>query len=321
MSMQALADQIIDAMRGYVSRSLAGIVARLEAVEARQPERGEKGEPGPAGKDADIEPLRAELREFMAAQPVPRDGVDGEPGRDGKDADEDAIERAVMDRVLAALDEIPRPKDGIDGRDGKDADEDAITARVTERALAAIESWPRPKDGEDGLPGRDALQLDVQPGIDERRSYLRGTFASHRGGLVRAYRNSDPLDECDGDIERAGWSVVVNGIDDWAIEQQDERRFVVALRGTDGRTVQKDVSLPVVLDRGVWREGTVYARGDAVTWGGSLWIAQADEAIGKPGDNNDFRLAVKRGRDGRDGEKGERGEKGRDAPFNGAARP
>ena len=41
------------------------------------------------------------------------------------------------------------------------------------------------------------------------------------------------------------------------------------------------VPFPVVLDRGVFKEGTAYEHGDAVTFGGSLWIAQRIRMSGK----------------------------------------
>jgi len=58
------------------------------------------------------------------------------------------------------------------------------------------------------------------------------------------------------------------------------------------------VKTAVVLDAGVWKEGT-YSHGDGVTLGGSFFIAQADTTA-KPGKSDDWRLAVKRGNDGRD---------------------
>ena len=41
----------------------------------------------------------------------------------------------------------------------------------------------------------------------------------------------------------------------------------------------------------------MYERGDAVTYGGSLWIAQRDTNEYPRGEDSGWRLAVKRGRD------------------------
>ena len=69
-------------------------------------------------------------------------------------------------------------------------------------------------------------------------------------------------------------------------------------------------TLPVVLDRGVFKVGETYQAGDGVTWGGSYWIAQGETAE-KPDSGKGWRLAVKRGRDGKDGKDGERGAEGK----------
>ena len=65
----------------------------------------------------------------------------------------------------------------------------------------------------------------------------------------------------------------------------------------DGATLQ-EIKTAVVIDAGVWKDGSNYNRGDGVTLGGSFFIAQADTTA-KPGASDDWRLAVKRGADGR----------------------
>jgi integrin beta 3 len=60
------------------------------------------------------------------------------------------------------------------------------------------------------------------------------------------------------------------------------------------------------LDAGVWREG-MYQRGDTVSHGGSMWIAQQDTDTKPDTPDCHWRLSVKRGRDGKDGKPGERG--------------
>lgn len=90
----------------------------------------------------------------------------------------------------------------------------------------------------------------------------------------------------------------------------------------DGRTVRwkyKDdefeqvgeIRFDVILDRGVYRSETEYQKGDAVTYAGSLFIAQKDKPGGKsPETSSDWRLSVKRGRDGKDGKDGSPGQQG-----------
>lgn len=92
------------------------------------------------------------------------------------------------------------------------------------------------------------------------------------------------------------------GFDDMTFEHDGERGFKFRfVRGE--QTKEFPFSIPVVLDRGVFQKDGAYEHGDAVTWGGSYWIAQ--KATGSvPGTDSDWRLAVKKGRDGKHGEPG-----------------
>jgi len=53
------------------------------------------------------------------------------------------------------------------------------------------------------------------------------------------------------------------------------------------------------VDRGTWKEGLVASKNHGCTHEGSFWIAQR-ATMSKPGTSDDWRLAVKRGRDGKD---------------------
>lgn len=89
------------------------------------------------------------------------------------------------------------------------------------------------------------------------------------------------------------------------IAEQVDRRFKTATVTTPdgGRTLRlafgevvHEIKTAVILDAGIWQEGSRYSRGDGVTFGGSFFIAQTDTAA-KPGGSEDWRLAVRRGRD------------------------
>lgn len=87
------------------------------------------------------------------------------------------------------------------------------------------------------------------------------------------------------------------GFDDLDVVHDGSRGFVFRFVKGD-RVKEFAFSLPVVLDKGVYREGQEYEAGDGVTFGGSFWIAQ-QKTTGKPDSGADWRLAVKRGRDGK----------------------
>jgi len=257
----AAADAIFESVKGFVASQLATLHDEIGDVERRWAE-----------KYADLE------NRFNALQ-VKGDpgepGIMGPPGPNGEPGAE-GPQGLQGERGLAG-EQGPQGLPGIPGERG----EKGIDGR----------------DGREGEPGRDAVQIDVMAAIDPERRYPRGMYAAHAGGLVRSFRATDPLGD---NLDACGWHVVVNGIGDIAIDQIDERSFAVRTTTTDGVQVTRQLTIPAVLDRGVFREGSEYAKGDGVTFGGSFWIAQKDAPEGKPGTSPDWRLAVKKGRDGAD---------------------
>lgn len=101
------------------------------------------------------------------------------------------------------------------------------------------------------------------------------------------------------------------GFDEMTEELADDGRTVVRRYHRGNQVKEFRHTFAVVLDRGIYREGSTYRAGDGVTWAGSWWIAQ-DETREKPDSGKGWRLAVKRGRDGKNGKDGERGERGPD---------
>lgn len=245
----------------------------LDAVAGlRQPEDG---------KDADPEQIKQAVSDAVAKIPAPKDG---------KSVTLDELKPVIEEAVKREVEALPRPQDG------KSVTVDDVRPVVDEAvksAVAAIEI-PEPRDGEDG---RDALQLEILPIIDLDKSYPRGSYAKHAGGLWRAFEQTHGM---------RGWEVIVEGLAEHRIEQIDERTFEAVSVLSSGAEVRKSVSIPVVVDRGVFKADSEYKAGDGVTWGGSYWIATKDEPVGKPGEpgSDGWRLAVKRGRDGKDGRNG-----------------
>lgn len=205
-----------------------------------------------------------------------------------------AAVRAVIQRELARIEE--RWNETFDRLSKALALEvEGVAARIPDRGEKGEQGPP----GERGLDGKDALEIVIQPDLDPAKSYPRGTFVTHMGGLVRSCRKTTPLAEAEG-LEGAGWVVIVRGIASAEVEYPSERTMRTVFTYTDGAKTVTEVRYPGPLDKGVFREGDVYERGDGVTFGGSWWIAQKDAPDGKPGLSADWRLAVKRGRDGKD---------------------
>jgi len=109
-------------------------------------------------------------------------------------------------------------------------------------------------------------------------------------------RDAKGIDGIDGKDGKDGFS-----LDDFAVDYDGERSFTFRFGDAAGGKSITHV-VPFLLDRGVYKDSGSYERGDAVTWAGSLWIAQ--EPTGeKPDSGKGWRLAVKRGRDGKDAPK------------------
>lgn len=272
MNVEALAGQVVEATKAFVQKALVDVRAKIEALEARvaaipagpQGPQGERGERGEKGLDG-APGARGEAGERGEK------GERGDPGEHGRNGEPGAPGEKG--------DKGDPGEPGAAGPPGKDG-----------------------RDGVDGKDGRDALQIEVLPTLDPTKSYPRGTFAHFRGGIVRAFRETEPVEKV-LDIESKGWAVAMNGIGhvDIAHDDTEPRVIFMGFTFTNGKQVHEHVRVPMLIYREVWREDEAYAKGDVVTWGGSAWHCQADETKEKPGGGSPaWRLMVKNGRDGRD---------------------
>ena len=220
----------------------------------------------PAPKIPELPDIGAMVSEAVAALP---------PAQDGKSVTPEDVRPLLQELVTAAVGEIPVP------RDGKDYDP-AVLKQAVDDAVAAL---PPAQDG------RDALQLEIQPFIDEGKSYTRGSYATHNGGLWRAYEKTHGM---------RGWECIVDGVSDVDISMNGQRNFIVTVNRASGASEKKSFDIPTMVYRGVFKSGDEYLPGDTVTWGGSLWHCD-EQTQDKPGETGSkgWTLAAKRGRDGR----------------------
>ncbi|HFO6667197.1 TPA: phage portal protein [Escherichia coli] len=238
----------------------------------------------------DVRPMLEQMvKEAVSHIPVPRDGRDYDPDvlqkavndavanipvpANGKSITPDDVRPMLEQMVKEAVSHIPVP------RDGRDYDPDVLQKAV----LDAVSALPAPQDG------RDATALEILPAIDDQKSFPRGTYATHQGGLWRAYEKTHGM---------RGWECLVDGVADIDVSMTGERLFSVVVRQSSGQRTEKTFSLPVMLYRGVFRAGETYHPGDTVTWGGSLWHCNSMTGD-KPGEahSSAWTLAAKRGRD------------------------
>ncbi|EPI9012246.1 portal protein, partial [Escherichia coli] len=112
-------------------------------------------------------------------------------------------------------------------RDGRDYDPDVLQKAV----LEAVSALPAPQDG------RDATALEILPAIDDQKSFPRGSYATHQGGLWRAYEKTYGM---------RGWECLVDGVADIDVSMTGERSFSVVVRQSSGQRTEKTFSLPVM---------------------------------------------------------------------------
>jgi hypothetical protein len=221
------------------------------------------------GKDADMDAVRVMVREealqAVKAIPVPRDG---------KDADPEAVRLAVREEVSRAVAALPPPQPG------KDADAVAIAKDVLDMVMKSL---PAVKDGRDGKDGESITPEDVQPLVEAEVS--RRLLEIERRATEVAQRAVDkapkPKDGADGFTP-----------DDLEISLEDRTLTITLCAGE--RRVQRQVHLPgMMVYRGVYAPGKAYAQGDAVTYGGSVWVAKRDTGQPPKGAGDDWQLGVK----------------------------
>lgn len=212
------------------------------------------------------------LEKALAERPEPqagRDGRDGVDGKDGASVTVDDVLPALQQQVDEYLAGLPAPKDGKDGADGNDGE-----------------------PGQQGEKGADGIGL--AGALIDRDGNLVVTLTNGETKAIGAVVGKDGEPGKDGQPGRDGI-----GFDDMTLDYDGERTFTFLFQRGE-RIEERKFVVPVMLDRGVYRPETAYAKGDAVTYGGSVWIAQADTKE-KPDGSADWRLAVKKGRDGKDG--------------------
>jgi len=285
-------DEVRELVKLATEAAFAGMPKPKDGIDGKDGAHGQDGQPGSAGekgaagidgkdgspgveghKGMDGSPgigLPGEKGADGIDGPAGLDGADGLAGKDATPIDEDALVARIAE---VAVKHLPVPRDGIDG---KDADEESMMARV----LKAI---PAPKDGVDG---KDAAPIDPERVRDMVKAEVAAIPRPENG---RDGRDAKGKDGADG-----------LSIDDFDIEQKDDRTIVVSLRNKD-KQVSREIKLKgLPIDRGVYKSGAAYQEGDGITYGGSWWLAQKDTS-NTPGDaSGDWRLAVKRGRDGKD---------------------
>lgn len=267
---QQFGREMAEMVRGYVARAVEPLRAENESLRAENKAMLDclrEVEARAIAAERHIEALADQSEESVArlnatAKEI-REKLDAMAAQETPDLSGYAKAEDVAE-VRAKIDALPEPVD---------YSKDIEDLRQAVEAIEIPEPIPGPA-GKDGVGIAEVKQND-----DGELIVKMTTGETFNVGKVRG---ADGL-----------------GFDDMAVEHDGERGFAFVLTRGE-REIRKEFSLPVVLDRGIWKEGRTYQPGDGVTMGGSYWIAQT-ETSARPETSKDWRLAVKRGRDGKDG--------------------
>jgi hypothetical protein len=229
-----------------------------------------------------VETVAKAVADAIAALPLPKDGADADPV---------VIERMVAEEVAKLPPAEP----------GRSVTADELRPMVEETVGKAVAALPKALDGcgiKELLIDRDGALVATMDdgrvkslgkvvgadGVDVDMAAVERRIGEMVEALPKAKDGADGADGIDG-----------LGFDDFDLVEGERG---LTLRFARGEVV-KEFPLPVVIDRGVWRQQE-YTKGAGVTWSGSFWIAQRDTAD-KPETSDAWRLAVKRGQNGKDG--------------------
>lgn len=250
-----------DFIRSAIDKAMTALEPRLSALEARQVFTAQ------------------EVRQLIdsAIKEIP-------PAKEGPALEE---VRGLVEEAVKAL---PTPEPG---KNGTSVTAEDVLPALREQLADHIRSIPAPKNGKDG------------PSVEEVAEAILGPVEMEIGRRVERQVAAAVLD-----FERRAQDTLFRaceripkpkdgmGFEDIEIAHDGERRFCFRLvRGDEVK--EFPFRLPAVIYRQVFKEGTDYEQGDAVTFGGSLWIAEKDDPAGKPGLSDDWTLAAKKGRDGK----------------------
>ena len=228
---------------------------------------------------------------------------------DNKDRDEDAdLDKGAQAEVRMADDERPREEvDGVDGKDGAPG-KDGEPGRPGEKG----EPGQRGEKGDSGRDGRDADPEHVRacveravaealPGLIEKAVVSRleavsAEWIARTALLVPPGRDGLPGRPGDPGEDGRDGRPGVDGRDgispeDIGLTMKDGRLVVMTFKTKDGEIVRQFPLDGMPIDRGVFKSGGSYQRGDGVTYGGSYWFCLQDTDKPPPGDH--WRLAVK----------------------------
>lgn len=319
---ETLLNDVASVVKLAIERAVAPLSARMDAFEAqfKSLPAPRDGADGKDGKDADPEAIIAALKQELSSHiaSIVSD-VKGENAEDvarvkaAIDEQRQVFANAVSDiqDIRNGMTEIKEEVGELDEASkfylGKVEEvTQSMEHTVNEAVKSAIDALPKPKDGRDGIDGKDGAPGQKgekgDPGQNGRDGLdVKDMLRADGGRLIAVMSDGTTKDlgqfvGNDGAPGHDGKDGI--GFDDLDLVEDEDGLSLKFVKGD----IVKLFPLPMVLDRGVFREGKTYRKGSGVSWGGRFWIAQ-ETTSDKPEGGKSWRLAVNKGRDGKDAKK------------------
>ena len=269
---------VADVVAQAIQDALAPVLERLAVVEASLDHLMGEGPILMALRE------RVAVVETKAARPEPP-VVDITP----------VLERlAAVDSRLAVLGDLRERVAIVETKAALPPPAPALLAAV-EQTDPAVGDLRRQLEALEQTTRQDAIRLEGYTAALQRdEASLRERVAVvETRAPVPGPDGKDGLNGMNG-VDGLGW-------DDLSVVHDGDRTFTLQAARGDQRKDLGTFAVPYMIYRGVFQEGRTYAKGDMVTWAGSLWLVNESTAI-RPDDlSKAWTLCVKRGRDGRDG--------------------
>lgn len=220
---------------------------------------------------------------------------------DGKSVTVEDVAPLIRDEVAKAIAEVPPAKDGVS------VSAEDVRPMLVELVDSAVKALPPAENGQDADMSAlkehlgelvKGIQLPDVPTAEEVGALFERRFSDLTLHWERQVREdtSKALDRIPA--PKDGRDALP--LESFDLELGEDGRTVTVKMQAGEALVEKSVRIASVIDRGVFTAEKAYEQGDGTTYGGCYWIAQKDAPQGVPGCSNDWRLAVKKGRDGKD---------------------
>lgn len=174
----------------------------------------------------------------------------------------------------------------------------ALESRPVQTETVTGQKGEKGEKGDQGNPGANAVvdYEDILKAVEEAHERIVARYV-----LDLERRGNDAIQRAIDRLPQPRDGVDGFGFDDLESEYDGDRTLTLRfVKG--GQRKEFTYRMPLVIDRGYFRRGKKFEKGDAVTHDGTLWIALKDTDVTPSiAAKADWRIGARKGEDGRPG--------------------